>query len=120
MAYPDFKIGGQPIMTNQPSSIDHRKRGRRKMTRLTDGSYVASDRGAGDIVVVTWGVDAAADGAYDELLADLGAENSTFTLAFEDPAGNVASLSVVAEEIDRKYGPANYYIAFTVTFFETA
>ncbi len=107
-------------MTNQPSVIQHRKRGRRKMTRLTDGTYVGSDRGGGDIVVVTWGTDIAEDGAYDELLADLVAEGDTFTLTFEDPNGNAASVNVVAEEIDRKYGPANVYSAFTVTFWETS
>ena len=69
---------------------------------------------------MTWGVTVAADGAYDELLADLAAEGPVFTLTFEDPNANAESVEVVAEEIDRKYGPATLYGPFTVTFFETA
>ncbi len=122
MAYVDFKIGSQPIMANQPSHINHRKKGLRKIRRLVDGSYVGSNRDKGEVVVVTWGIPGGVPttAAYSELLADLGAENSTFTLAFEDPAGNTVSVDVVAEEIDRKYGPGQLFEPFTVTFFETA
>lgn len=116
----DFKIGGQPIMVAQPSTVDDRRKQERKFIRLGDGTWQVVDRGGGRIVVVTWGSEAAAQGAFDELTADLTAEGAIFTLTWKDPNDNAQSVKVGAELIDSKYGPAPLYSPFTVNFLQVA
>lgn len=124
MAFPDFKIGAAAIMANQPSSIQFVP-AQPTFQRLSGGGYVASPRAQGARVVVTWGVDVASDGAYDELVTDLGGTpgtpgsiNLAHTITWEDPAGNAFSVDVVVEDISQQFGPAQLFQAFSVTFFQ--
>ncbi len=116
MAYPDLQVNAAGIMANQPTSIRYIPASP-TMIRLAGGGYTAAVRGAGARVVVRWGADIAADGAYDELVADLAGAVAA-RLRWEDPAGNTFDLQVIAEAISATYGPGDWFEPFTVTFFE--
>lgn len=118
MAYPDLQINAAGIMANQPTSVNYTPASP-TFIRLAGGGYTAANRVEGARVVIRWGADVAADGAYDELIADL-AGNTAARLRWEDPAGNTFDVDVLAEAISAMYGPGNWFEPFTVTFLEQA
>ncbi len=118
MVFPDFRVNAVAVMSNQPSSIQHIPASP-TFVRLAGGGYTAALRSGGARVVVRWGVNAALDGAFDELLADL-AGNTAARLRWEDPNGNTFDLDVLAEAVGSAFGPGQWYDAFTVTFWEQA
>ncbi len=94
--------------------------------RLSGGGYVMSLREGGARVVIRWGMDAVMNGAYDELITDLGGTPGTLdsithshTITWEDPAGNTFSLDVVCEDVQAVFGPGPFFSPFSITFFET-
>ena len=118
MAYPDFKVGAQPIMTQQPTRVRFIP-AQPTFTQLSGGGTVASVRSDGARVVATWSVSAAESGAYAELVADINAENGVLTLTWEDPDAEAFSVAVVAEGVPQTAGPGKFHDSFTVTFRET-
>lgn len=103
-------------MANQPSSVRYIPASP-TMVRLAGGGYTAAVRQLGARVVIRWGVTRAADGAYDELIADLAGAFAA-RLRWEDPAGNTFDLNVISEAIPALYGPGPWFDPFTVTFIE--
>lgn len=116
MAYPDLQINAAGVMANQPTSIRFFPASP-TMVRLAGGGYTAAVRSAGARIVIHWGVTRAADGAYDELIADLAGALAA-RLRWEDPAGNTFDFQVISEPIAAVYGPGPWFDPFTVTFFE--
>lgn len=124
-SYADFKIGAADIMTNQPSEIRFIP-AQPTTHRLSGGGFVLSTRNKGGRLVVRWGMGAAKAGAYDELITDLGGTPGTLasitykhTITWEDPNGNTFSIDTVCEDVQVVYGPGQFYMPFTVTFWET-
>ncbi len=115
MAYPDFNVGAG-AMANQPTRIRFIP-AQPRFSRTASGGMLANRRADGARVVVTWGTDVAEDGAYDELIADLGG-TLKHTITWTDPAGNAFSVVCVAENVSQTFGPAKLFSSFTVTFFE--
>ncbi len=103
-------------MANQPSSVQYFPASH-TMVRLAGGGFTAAIRSKGARVVIRWGVTRAADGAYDELIADL-AGAFAGRLRWEDPAGNTFDLQVIFEPIPALYGPGPWFDPFTITAFE--
>ena len=118
MAYPDLQINAAGIMTNQPTSVQYVPASP-TFTRLAGGGFTAANRAEGARVVIRWGADVAADGAYDELIADI-AGDTAVRLRWEDPAGNTFDVDTLAESISVMYGPGPWFQPFTVTFLEAA
>ncbi len=112
----DFKVGGQPVMTNQPSRVQ-KIPAQPAMTILSGGGAVSSERPDGVRVVVTWGTRAAKPGAHAEIQADIDAENGVATLTWTDPNSGGESVTCALENAPYVITPG-IFAPFSVTFLE--
>ena len=115
MAFPDFNAGSG-AMTNQPTRIRFIP-AQPRFSRTASGGTLANRRADGARVVVTWGSEVAEDGAYAELIADLGG-TLVHTISWTGPGGTGFSFTMVAENVGQIFGPGEWFDPFTVTFFE--
>lgn len=86
--------------------------------QMADGSYTASKRSYGDVIKVTWGLQAAKTAVMAELRSK---RNSLVehTLAFTDPTGTTHTKSVLwPGEPEFQLIPGYLYGAITVTFYQ--